>query len=142
MLNGASHTQGKNAAAKRGPAAGGAPEQHARSWEQSSVNLGQLIVTVSRERGGDVESISLFGELDLATAGGVRRELERVEATDARSIVVDLSGLTFVGSAGVQALLDAHKRGRAGRLTLRRGSPEIQRIFELTGVVDSLPFTD
>ncbi len=38
----------------------------------------------------------LFGKLDLDTAGGVRRELESVEDTDARSINLDLSGLTFM----------------------------------------------
>ena len=44
------------------------------------IKLGEL--SMSSEREGDVHSICLFGELDLATAEAVERELERVEATD------------------------------------------------------------
>ena len=81
---------------------------------------------MSSARDGDAHMISLFGELDLATADGVRTELDRVEATDAQAIVLDLGGLTSIDSAGVRLLLSAGARERAGsnRLTLRRGSPE------------------
>jgi anti-anti-sigma regulatory factor len=45
---------------------------------------------VLSERGGDVHTIALVGELDLVGARRVERELECVES-DALSIVVDLS---------------------------------------------------
>jgi anti-anti-sigma factor len=43
-----------------------------------------------------VHIVASAGELDLATADGVQRELGRVAATDARSIILDLSGVTFM----------------------------------------------
>jgi anti-sigma B factor antagonist len=106
------------------------------------VDLG--VLTMSSERDGDGHTIRLSGELDLASAGDVEHELERVEATDARSILVDLSGLTFMDSTGLRLLLGAHARLREqdDRLALRRGPRSVQRVFELSGVDDLLPFAD
>jgi anti-anti-sigma factor len=106
------------------------------------VDLGTL--TLRSEREGDVHTISLSGELDLATAAEVQRELERVEATDAESIVLDLSELTFMDSTGVRLLVTAHARARAdsNRLALLRGGRAVQRILQLSGVDTLLPFAD
>ena len=99
---------------------------------------------LTSERDGDVHVIALTGELDLANGDELQRELLRVEATDAQSIVVDLSGLQFMDSVGIHVLLSADARSRADseRLTLLRGPAAVQRVLELTGVVDLLPFAD
>jgi anti-anti-sigma factor len=103
------------------------------------VELRQL--TVSTERDGDIQSIGLAGELDLATAHAVEAELERVEAGDARAIVVDLSKLTFIDSTGVQLLINAQARSRgdSSRLVLTRTPAAVQRVFEICGVDRILP---
>jgi anti-sigma B factor antagonist len=104
--------------------------------------LGEL--TLSSEREGEVHTISLSGELDLATVEGAAREIARVEETDARSIVLDLSGLSFMDSTGVRLMLSAHARSRAdaNRLTMLRGGAAVQRVLELCGVDHLLPFAD
>jgi anti-anti-sigma factor len=104
--------------------------------------LGQL--TVRSERADRIHAIRLFGELDLATAVTAERELERVEATDAETILLDLSGLTFVDSTGVRLLVTATARSRAdqNRLALVRGPYAVQRVLELCGVVERLPFAE
>jgi anti-sigma B factor antagonist len=101
-------------------------------------------LTVSSRRDGDVHTIVLAGELDLATAQRLEQELKRVEATDARSILVDLSGLAFMDSTGIRILVAADARSRADseRLALRRGPAAVQRVVELTGLTDLLPFVD
>ena len=106
------------------------------------IELGEL--TMSSERAGDVHKMRLFGALDASTAAGVQDELERVQRSDAGALVVDLSGLTFVDSTGVRTVLTAHARARAKAtpLTLVRGPEPVQRLFELAGVDDMLPFTD
>ena len=100
--------------------------------------------TVRHDCDRDVHRIAVEGELDLATAEELERELLRVEAGAAQVIVVDLSGLTFIDSSGVRLLLRAHARSRAdgNRLTLLRGPAAVQRVFELTGILDVLPFAD
>ncbi len=115
-------------------------DQSAPSRAEQLTGLG--VLSMSSERDGAVHTICLLGELDLATTARVDAELQRVEATDAWAIVVDLSGLTFISSAGVQLLVDAEVRSRADsqRLTLLRGSPAVQRVLEICGVDAALPF--
>ena len=85
-----------------------------QSGSEQLIELGALSMSSARE--GAVHTVSLFGELDVGTTDRVDAELQRVEATDAWMIVVDLSGLTFISSTGVQLLVDAEVR-LAGRLT-------------------------
>jgi len=119
-----------------------AREQRDQLRAAQLIKLGEL--SMSSEREGDVHSICLFGELDLATAEAVERELERVEATDTAAIIVDLSGLEFMDSSGVRLMLIANARSRAdaNRLTLLRGPAAVQRVLELSGVERLLPFAD
>ena len=100
--------------------------------------------SMSSELEDGTHTIRLFGELDLASADAVQAELERVEATDAKAVVVDLSGLTFMDSTGVRLVLSAHARSRAdaNRLSLLRGPASVQRVLELCGVEGMLPFAD
>jgi len=119
-----------------------AREQRDQLRAAQLIKLGEL--SMSSEREGDVHSICLFGEFDLATAEAVERELERVEATDTAAIIVDLSGLEFMDSSGVRLMLIANARSRAdaNRLTLLRGPAAVQRVLELSGVERLLPFAD
>ncbi|HWI07592.1 MAG TPA: STAS domain-containing protein [Solirubrobacteraceae bacterium] len=106
------------------------------------IELGELTIRSVRE--GAVHTVALTRELDLLTADEVDRQLVRAEATDAESIVLDLSGLTFMDSTGVRLVVNANARSRAdaGRLTLRRGQAAVQRVMELSGVATLLPFED
>ncbi len=112
------------------------------SRAQQVIELGAL--TMSSERNGPVHTLRLSGDLDLATTNRVEAELKRVEAGDARTIVIDLSNLAFINSTGVHLLVDAELRSRADAngLTLRRGSPTVQRVLQICGVETALPFSD
>ena len=116
--------------------------------EQRDARAGELIelggLTIRSTRDGEIHTIRLIGELDLATADDVEGELERVEETDAASIVLDLSGLSFMDSTGVRLIVNAHTRARADsrRLTLLRGQAAVQRVMELSGVEALLAFDD
>ena len=91
-----------------------------------------------------MHTICVEGELDLATAADLERELTRAEDSDAQSIILDLSGLQFIDSTGVRLLLRAQARSRedSNRLALLRGPAAVQRVFDLTGILDLLPFAD
>ena len=90
---------------------------------------GQL--TVRSDRVGVMHTIAVAGELDLATIPELERALEQAEASDALSIIVDLSRLQFIDSSGVRVLLQAHARSRAdsNRLALLRGPASVQRVL-------------
>ncbi len=98
---------------------------------------------IRNERDGDSYSIVLTGELDLSGTQDVTRELRLAEMSDARRIVLDLSGVTFIDSSGVRMIVEAHERSRADgdRLALTLAPGPVQRIFDMTDLSDRLPFT-
>ena len=112
------------------------------SDESFVVTHGPLMLRISHDDGAHV--VCLYGDLDMSTAGVLERELQRLEAADDARIVVDLSGLAFMDSSGLRTLLAAHARARTDgdRLSLLRGRPEVQRVFELTVTESMLPFVD
>ncbi len=99
---------------------------------------------ISSQRDGDRHTVTAVGELDLATAWQLEHELRRIEATDAREIVLDLRGLLLLDSAGVRVLLDAGARSRAQSkpLMLLSGADSVQQRLEWSGLTTLLAFVD
>ncbi|MGX7825809.1 STAS domain-containing protein [Actinokineospora sp. 24-640] len=87
----------------------------------------------------DVESVDTHvtvrvrGEVDMGTTEELCAALIDADARCGdRALVVDLSGVSFIGSAGLAALLDA--RTRRPDLTLLIGSDLVRRVFALAGL--------
>jgi anti-sigma B factor antagonist len=81
----------------------------------------------------------LTGELDLDRADDVRDNLARV-ATDpaCRYLRVDVSGLGFIDSYGLGALVSARNSAAAEGVTfsLAEPSPPVRKAVEVTGLAD------
>jgi anti-anti-sigma factor len=99
---------------------------------------------IESRREGDAVVVALNGELDLASAPDLERELREAESGHPSRVVIDLSGLGFMDSTGLQALLRTRERADAGtyQLALRRGPHQVQRVFELTKTADAFRFED
>jgi anti-anti-sigma factor len=98
-----------------------------------------------RERADASERVRLFGEMDLSVIGRVDREMREAEAGDADRIVLDLGELEFLDASGIRLLLHLNARSESNghRLRLMKArSPHVQRVIELTGADDVLPFLD
>jgi anti-sigma B factor antagonist len=69
-----------------------------------------LTVDIGTQGGAVVVAVS--GELDLATVPVLRERLDSLEevSTAPSPLVVDLSALTFIGSAGLALLVDLHNK--------------------------------
>jgi anti-anti-sigma factor len=103
--------------------------------------LGSL--ALRSERDGETHVLELIGELDLDGAPRLEEELRRVEASDANVIIVDLGALEFIDSTGIRLLLMAADRCAAEqRMTILRGPRQVHRVFEITDLVNRLPFAD
>jgi len=102
----------------------------------------EALFSVQTEYSGRCARLALGGELDISTVRVLEDELRAVWALDVRRVELDLSGLAFIGSAGVAALLEANSRARTAgvTLTLVRGQKHIHRIFELTGIESQFAF--
>jgi anti-sigma B factor antagonist len=87
------------------------------------------------------ETVVLEGELDFETSFNVEMRLE-LAISRADAVVVDLSRLEFIDSTGIRTLLEAMKAAEREKtpIQLRPAKPEVQRIFEVAGLLDALPF--
>jgi anti-anti-sigma factor len=93
---------------------------------------------------GGAPGVALAGELDLTGTELVEVCVQSALLDGEGALVLDLDGLTFMDSTGVNALLRARSLlGRERRdlvVVCRRNSP-VHRVLELVGVVDLLaPF--
>jgi anti-sigma B factor antagonist len=84
--------------------------------------------------------LRVVGELDIATAPSLRTTVDEVLSTRPGRVVLDLSHVRFLSSAGLAALLDAVQRGeRLGVVvSVSAASRAVRRILELTGVAELL----
>jgi anti-anti-sigma factor len=81
--------------------------------------------------------VSLHGELDVLGADEVRRELRNlVHRYDADQVTFDLSGLRFIDTSGVVALVEGIRSMDGGRPTMLHPQPLTLRTLELCGVLD------
>ena len=94
---------------------------------------------------GDVAVVALSGELDVAGAGLLEHELDRILADHGPSaLVLDLSGLEFMDSTGLRLVVLADQRSRAENRTFAvvRGPVDVHRVFEITRMTDRIRFLD
>jgi anti-anti-sigma factor len=85
-----------------------------------------------------------LGEIDAATVHRVRRKIDDCVAAGCERVVLDLRGVTFMDSTGLHLSLDADAAARAAgwELLILEGPGPVQRVFEVTGMRDRLPFVD
>ena len=92
-----------------------------------------------------VDVLICTGEVDIVSEPEFRKGLERLESLHA---VVDLGGVTFIGAAGINALIDAAaRRGTdAGTLVLRDEPFILRRVLSVLDLPNNLildePATD
>jgi anti-anti-sigma factor len=89
-------------------------------------------------------TIALTGELDMASVPALQATIEQTCAEGAGEIVLDLAELRFLDSAGLRLILVAQETCEAHgcRLRLIRGRASVQRVFEVSGLLDHLTFVD
>ena len=95
-------------------------------------------MTISKQQNGTALTLALQGRLDTVTSPELEAELKNsLDGVD--SLVLDLSGLEYISSAGLRVLLSAHKAmsGRSGMKVTNAGEI-VREVFEVTGFSDIL----
>ncbi len=84
--------------------------------------------------------VTIAGELDLATAPRVRDALASEVVERAEAVVVDLTGVTFMDSSGLAALLTFERDMgmRRRRLTIACPEGAARLLLDVTGVAEQL----
>jgi anti-sigma B factor antagonist len=88
--------------------------------------------------------ITLAGEVDLATVPKLDRLLGDLAEREHSRLLIDLHGVEFMDSTGLTSIIRAlHAADANGhRLTVGRAPRQVQRLFEVAGIVDRLTFED
>jgi anti-sigma B factor antagonist len=96
--------------------------------------------TVESRSEPDTIRVVVQGELDIETGPRLREELDGAHAAAPAVLVLDLRGVTFFDSTGLQIVLDADVRSRAEerRFVVLVGEGEPRRVLELADVTDRL----
>lgn len=88
--------------------------------------------------------IELSGRLDQQGMIALKQALLRVESEEIQRVDLDFRGVTYIGSTGIAALLQLHKRltSRGGSLGLNNLSEDISSLFatlKLGGILGPRP---
>lgn len=110
----------------------------ARSGAADTFSVRRL---AAHEHGRHVAVLSVRGEIDLVTAPVLREALLPVLEHGTGAVVVDLSEVPFMDSAGVHALVDTVQRLRSQgrRLAIAcREHGQVHRLLALVGLLDAV----
>jgi anti-anti-sigma factor len=99
-----------------------------------------FIVDVSRQ--GTTSTIALSGECDLVQQERLRTVIRVVLAARPECVVLDLSDLSFIDSAGIQVVVELSTAAadNGHHLVVLPGARQVQRMFELCGLTSRVPF--
>jgi anti-sigma B factor antagonist len=88
-----------------------------------------------------VPVVATPADVDITNAAGLRAALRQSAALGPGTLVVDMTRTQFCDTAGLHALVGAHKRARAGggRVLLVLPGATVLRIFSITGLDQVIP---
>lgn len=95
-----------------------------------------VAVRVNSEDVGDRSVVTVSGEIDVASADGLRERLNQLVSAGRTSLVVDLTAVDFMDSTGLGVLVGMLKKVRSagGRLDLVIDGDRLLRLFRLTSL--------
>ncbi|BBX84027.1 STAS domain-containing protein [Mycolicibacterium aubagnense] len=92
---------------------------------------------VEQSQIGAVSVVTVSGTVDMLTAPQLESALSTVAIGAAQAVVVDLSAVDFLASAGMGALVAAHAElAPAVRLVIVADGPTTSRPLKLVGIAD------
>jgi anti-anti-sigma factor len=95
-------------------------------------------------RNGPATQIVPSGELDIATTPALEQAIKEATAEPGAALVLDLRELTFMDSTGLRTLAQTNARAEdeGFELAIWRGSRQIERVLEISGLGALLPLED
>lgn len=87
----------------------------------------------------DEVTVAVSGEVDQATVTEIDAAVDRVAGPG--TVALDLSGVTFMDSAGLRTAVQAMRaqQGAGGTLVVRHPSPMVDRLLRIAGLDGPIP---
>lgn len=126
----------------RAGVAGGRPPRPHQAPGDSGTLPGVLEITVDRPESADYVVVRPAGDLDAYTVARFREALSAV--ANEQRLVIDLSAVPFMDSAGLGALIGGIRRSREadGKVTVFCDRPTLTRLLHTTGFDRIVPVED
>ena len=89
------------------------------------------------DKQGNILITTLSGELDHNSAEEARVKIDdRIDRDNIEKVILDFSGVTFMDSSGIGAVLGRYKKlaNKNGVLCIAEANKNVNRIFELAGL--------
>jgi anti-anti-sigma factor len=92
----------------------------------------------TEELDGGVLRVNLSGRMDIAGVDAIAVSLAAIAATENRRLILDLSGVEFLASIGVRAILQnvRAQRLRGGSMVLLAPPPLVEEVLLAAGVLN------
>jgi anti-anti-sigma factor len=100
--------------------------------------MSEPLLEIHAEPRQDAIRVAVSGELDLATVPILAAALER-HTVEHERVELDLGGVSFMDSSGIQLLIDATRSATRLSREVRIASTEVRRSLGLVGMHDLLP---
>ena len=98
------------------------------------------MLSIRKERSQDQLTLNLEGRLDSNSAPELDSEL-RADLDGVKRLVLNLSELIYLSSAGLRVILSAQKQmNKQGEMIVTGANETIMEIFMVTGFADILTF--
>jgi anti-sigma B factor antagonist len=107
------------------------------SYGHEDLSLADAVVSFTRvEPTPDLCVLEVRGDLDIAISAVLSRELDELLELGHPRVAVDLSGVSFMDSSALSALVQAHERAKETGRTLQvvRPSPACAKVLSITGL--------
>ena len=102
----------------------------------------ELVATSVHGAGGDeITVLTCSGDLDIETSEDFKAEILPILSVSGARVIVDLTGVPFIDSTGLGALITAHKRAQESesRCDLVVATPKVERLLAITGLDVIIP---
>jgi anti-sigma B factor antagonist len=93
-------------------------------------------ISVSQTTAGDVPIVAVSGEVDVYSAPALKDNITEILQSGVTTLIVDLSGVAFLDSTGLGALVEARAAtsDAGGSLPLVCSQERILKLFTITGL--------
>jgi anti-sigma B factor antagonist len=96
---------------------------------------------ISKQYDDGTLTITLGGKMDTLSSPELEKEL--TDLSGVTRLILNLSNLTYVSSAGLRVILMAHKKmKKQGELRIVHPAPFVKEVFDMTGFSKILTIED